>query len=147
MACLGINGGPIKGPPKPVHTILLWWSEGLLRVSEENEVPFIAVIYGLPHRHSNSSKTFKKIRKNWNTFLWRLISQKIKKLRTWNSDTSFITVFNLCYQNLGAISLIVLKLCTFRQRRNFGNFQQFVHHNLWSKLKFSILKNSSERSN
>ena len=30
----------------------------------------LAVIYGSPRRHLNSSKTFKKDRKNWNTFLW-----------------------------------------------------------------------------
>ena len=29
----------------------------------------LAAIYGSPRRHSNGSKTFKKIRKNWNTFM------------------------------------------------------------------------------
>ena len=39
-------------------------------------------------------------------------------------------VFNLCYQGLKSIYLIVWKLCAFRQRRYYGNFQQFFHHNV-----------------
>ena len=45
--------------------------------------------------------------------LWRLISQKIWEIGTWNFNTIFIQVFNLCYQNLESISFIVLKLSTF----------------------------------
>ena len=30
----------------------------------------LVVIYGSPCRHSNSSKTFKKISTNWNKFVW-----------------------------------------------------------------------------
>ena len=37
----------------------------------------------------------------------------------------------------GSISLITWKLCAFRQRSNFGNFQQFLHHNF--RLKKEIL--------
>ena len=45
------------------------------------------------------------------------------------------------------ISLIVWKLWAFPQRSNFGNFQQFFHHNFWLKWKFWILVVPSERSN
>ena len=51
-------------------------------------------------------------------------------------------VFDLSYQNLGSISLIILKLCAFQQRSNLGNF----HHNFRLKGKFSIQMVQSERS-
>ena len=49
--------------------------------------------------------------------------QTALKLGFWNFDTLFIQVK---YQNMGSISLIVWKLCPFRQRSNFGNFHQFI---------------------
>ena len=76
----------------------------------------------------------------------RLISEKVYKMGTWNFHTIFIQVFNLCYQNLGLISLMVWKLCAFRQCRKFGNLQQFFHHNFRLKWKFWILIDSSEIS-
>ena len=57
-----------------------------------------------------------------------------------------IQVFNLWYQNLGSISLLVWKLYAFRQSRNFGNFQKFFLHNFRQKWKFWILIASPERS-
>ena len=48
-----------------------------------------------------------------------------KKIGTWNFETIFVKVFNVCYQNMGSISTIVWKQCAFRQHSNFGNFQQF----------------------
>ena len=54
--------------------------------------------------------------------LWRLISQKQKKIGTWNFDKICNQVFNLCYKNLDSISSIVWKLCAFLQRSNVGNF-------------------------
>ena len=62
-----------------------------------------------------------------------------KKISTWNSYTIFIEVFNLCYKHLGAMSLTVLKLCAFRLRSNYGNFQQFFHRNFWLKWKIWTL--------
>jgi len=67
--------------------------------------------------------------------LYRLISQKVCKIGTWNFNTIFIQVFNLCYQNLESMSFIVLKLGAFLQRSNFGYFQQFFHHNFRLKNK------------
>ena len=40
--------------------------------------------------------------------------------------------------NFETISLIVWKLCAFRQRSNCGNFQSFCHHNFWLKWKFKF---------
>ena len=65
---------------------------------------------------------------------------------TSNFDTIFFQVFNLCYQNLGLISLTVCKLCTFWQRSISGKFQQFFHHNFRLKWKFWIMMISPERS-
>ena len=108
----------------------------------------LAVIYGSPRRHSNSSKIFKKIgkieinfydhfRTSWSlircakrvkrwtgpagpgstiTFFDGLFFGQYKKRRTWNFDTIVNQVFNLCYQNLRSISLIVWKLSIFRER-------------------------------
>ena len=45
------------------------------------------------------------------------------------------------FKPMESISLIVWKLCAFRQRRNFGNYQQFFHHNFRLKWKFWILGN------
>ena len=73
-------------------------------------------------------------------------SRKVQKLRTWNFDKIFIEVFNLCYQNWGSLSLMVWKLYAFRQRSNFGNCQQFFHHNFRLKGKFWTLMVSWERS-
>ena len=82
----------------------------------------LAVIYGSLQRHSNGSKTFLKNRKKlkwsfmtifepsesfklmnrpnlaWPDFnaLWRYISQKIYKIGTWNFNTIFFQVFDLC---------------------------------------------------
>ena len=63
----------------------------------------------------------------------------------WNFNKISIEVFNLCYQNLGSISLILFKPCAFRQRINFRNLQQFFHHNFQLKWKFWIFMVSSER--
>ena len=71
---------------------------------------------------------------------------KIQKIGTWNFDTIFIQVFNLWYTNLGSISLIVWKLYAFRERTNFGHFQQFSHHNFRLKWKFWIQMFSSVKS-
>ena len=38
-------------------------------------------------------------------------------------DTIFIQVFDLCYSNFESISLIVWKLCAFRQCIKIGNFE------------------------
>ena len=115
-------------------------------------------------------RPLKKVVKNWNKFvgpfwdslnrlkrwtgptqpdrdaLWRLIFWKVYMIETWKFYTTFIQVFNLCYTNLGSISLIVWKLCTFRQRSSLGNFQQFFHHNFRLKWKFWILMVSTERT-
>ena len=50
--------------------------------------------------------------------LWRLISLKVWKIRTWNCNTIFTQLSNLCYQILELISLIVWKLWAFPQRSN-----------------------------
>ena len=78
--------------------------------------------------------------------LWRFISQKIYEIGAFNFSTIFMNVFNLCYQNLKSISLTVSKLWAFWQRSNFGNFQQFFHHNCRLKWKFWILNVASESS-
>jgi len=78
--------------------------------------------------------------------LWRLITQKVWKIETWNFNTIFIQHFNLCYQNLELISLTVSKLWSFPQGSNFVNFQQFFHHNFRLKRNFWILMVPSERS-
>ena len=78
--------------------------------------------------------------------LWRLITQKFGKVKTWNVDTIFIQHSNLCYQNLILISLIVWKLWSFPQGSNFVNFQQFFHHNFRLRRNFWILMVPSERS-
>ena len=57
----------------------------------------------------------------------------------WSINTIFIKVFNLCYQNLESISLIVWKLWAFPQRINFRNCWQFFHHNFRLKKKLLIL--------
>ena len=54
--------------------------------------------------------------------------------------------FVLLKCNFGLISLIVWKLCAFRQRSNFGNLQHFFHHNFWLKRKFWIILVSLEIS-
>ena len=117
----------------------------------------LAVIYRSPRRNSKISKTFKKTKiikyilmivleltelfKTMNrpdptrpgtTRLWQsstLISRKLFKIRTWNFDRILLQVFNLGYQNFKSISPIVWKLCAFRQRNHFVNFQQFFYHN------------------
>ena len=78
--------------------------------------------------------------------LWRLITQKLWKIETWNFNTIFIQHSNLCYQNLILISLIVWKLWSFPQGSNFVNFQQFFHHNFRLKWNFRILMVPLERS-
>ena len=95
----------------------------------------LTVIYGATRRHSNSSKTFlKNIEKieiklydhfRTETFktmnrhdptrldrnaLWHIISQKVWKIGTWNFNTIFSQLFNLYYQILKLISLIVWTL-------------------------------------
>ena len=80
------------------------------------------------------------------TAIWRLIFQKVWKIETWNLNAIFIEVFNSCYLNLESISMIVWKLYVFHQRRNFGKFQQFFHHDFRLRWKFWILMVSSERS-
>ena len=71
--------------------------------------------------------------------LWRLITQKVWKIETWNFNTIFTQHSNLCYQNLELISLIVWKLWSFPQGSNFVNFQQFFHHNFRLEWKIWIL--------
>ena len=53
---------------------------------------------------------------------------------TFNWKGNFDTIFIQVYTNLGSISLTVWKLCAFRQRSNFRNFQQFFHHNFRLKI-------------
>ena len=48
--------------------------------------------------------------------------------------------------NVGLISLIVWKLCAFRQRRNFGNFQQFFRYKFRLQWKFKLLMVQSKRT-
>ena len=60
-----------------------------------------------------------------------------------HSNSSKTLFSNLCYKNVGLISLIVGKLCTFRQCSNIGNFQQFCHHNFRVKGILWILMVSS----
>ena len=124
----------------------------------------LAVIYGSPCRNSDSSKTFKKDRKKLKysfmtifgpaesfkimnrpgptrpdrNALWRLITQKVWKIETWNFNTIFIQHSNLCYQNLILISLIVWKQWSFPQGSHFVNFQQFFHHNFRLRRDFWI---------
>ena len=91
------------------------------------------------------AESFKTMNRPDHDALWRLISRKVWKIETWNFDTIFIPIFNLCYQNLKSISLIVQKLCAF------GNVAisvilSSVHHNFRLELKLGILKVSSERS-
>ena len=71
--------------------------------------------------------------------LWQLILTKI-------SNKIFIQVFNLCYNYLGSISSTAWKLCAFRQRSNFDNFQQFFHHNIQLEWKLFILMVLFEKS-
>ena len=68
--------------------------------------------------------------------LWRLISQKKWKIRTWNFDTIWNQVSNLCYQNLDSISSIVWKICAFPQRSNFISF--FIITFDWNHCIFFI---------
>ena len=70
--------------------------------------------------------------------LWWHIFQKLLNTGTWNFVITLLQVLKLCYQNLGSIYLIVSKLCAFRQRSNFGNFQQFFLHSFQLKWKFWI---------
>ena len=130
----------------------------------------LTVICGSPRRHSNSCKTFEKNRKKLKyifmtilglaesfkmmnrpgptvTLFDGLFIGKYKKIEMWNFDTIFIWVFNLYYYNLESIPLIVWKLCVFRKRSHFGNFQQFFHLNFRLKWKFWILMDSLESSN
>ena len=79
-------------------------------------------------------------------FIRSMQNATVLKIGRWNCDTILILVFNLCYQNLGPIFLIVWKLCAFWQRSNFDNSQQFLDHNCRLKWKLLILKVSSERS-
>ena len=65
-----------------------------------------------------------------------LYSRKVYKIGPWHFDTIFIQAFNL----------IVWKLCAFRHRSSFGNFQQCFHSNFRLKWKFWILMVSSEIS-
>ena len=78
--------------------------------------------------------------------LWWLISRKVYKIRTWNFNTIFIQVFNLCDQNLESVSLIVWKLYAFWQCSNFGNFQQFFYDNFRLRWKIWMMMVESERS-
>ena len=55
----------------------------------------LAVMYGSSRRHSNDEPVD---RNN--------LSRKVWKIGTWNFDTIFSQVFNLCYQNLWLMSLI-----------------------------------------
>ena len=83
----------------------------------------LAVMYGSPRRHLSISKAFKNNLKKLNRFLmtilglaesfrtinrpeptrpdrnalWWLISQKVWKIGTWNFNTIFIQLHNLCY--------------------------------------------------
>ena len=70
-------------------------------------------------------------------------------MKTSNFDITFIPVSNLCYHNLGSISLIVLKLCTFRQRSSFvitfdwnGNFEFWWFHlvQIYQNISYFRLK-------
>ena len=107
-------------------------------------------------------KPLRKIRKNWKHFFVHFRTFKINVLNnlkrwpgptrpgpivtTWNFDTILNQIFNLDYYNLRSIFLIYWKLYDFRQRSNFGIFQQFSHHNFQQKWIFLILMVSSERS-
>ena len=44
-----------------------------------------------------------------------------------------------CVDNFSSISLLVWKLCTFRQRRNFGKFKQFFHYYFRHRAKFRFM--------
>ena len=76
--------------------------------------------------------------------LWRLISWKVWKIETWNFNTTFIQVFNLCYKNSGSISLIILILYVFLQRRISVIFSYFFYHNFRFKWKFWNLRVPSD---
>ena len=85
-----------------------------------SEANIVIVILGL-------AKSFKTVNRPYPTWpdhgtIWRLISWKVQKIETWNLDTIFDYVFNLCFQNLELISLIVWKLYDFRQCSHFSNF-------------------------
>ena len=54
------------------------------------------------------------------------LGRKMFKMGTKKFDAILIQVLDLCYQNLGPISLIVWELCALRHHSNFSNFQQFV---------------------
>ena len=114
-----------------------------------------------PLRHSNSSKTFTKNRKKLK-HIFMNISELVESFKSMNPPDPTVTFFDglflekfgtifiqfskFCFQSLGSISMSVWKLCVIRQRSNFGNFQQFFHHNFRLKLKIWIRMVSSERS-
>ena len=71
-------------------------------------------------------------------FSWSIKNRDVK---LWHN--LLCQVFNLCYQNSKAISLIVWKLCAFRQRSISGNFQQSFYHNFYGfirKILFSCIR-------
>ena len=100
---------------------------------------FLAVIWRSPPRHTNSFKTFSNICKKckyiFMIVLWlaesfktmiRLDSTRpVRDALRWLISRKK-TIDEILTKNLGSISLIIWKLCLFRHRNNFGNFQQFI---------------------
>ena len=61
--------------------------------------------------------------------LWRFISQILYKIGTWNFNILFVL------SKFGISVFDSLKTMDFSARSNFGNFQQFFHHNFRLKWK------------
>ena len=105
---------------KIMNDALCWY---LLRVNKTNENPISTVTYGSPRRHSNSSKTFKKIGKNiinlYDHFRTSWIIQNDEQARPDLTVTLFDGFF-------------------FRNVYNIGTFWFWYY--LYSSLLFVLLK-------
>ena len=73
---------------------------------------------------SRLAGSFKSMNRPDRDVLWRPISGKLLKIRTYNFDTILIQVSNLFYQSLTSIYLMVWKLRAFRYRRIIGYFPE-----------------------
>ena len=93
-------------------------------------------------------------RKLWWQNCWKLpklhvtekpIVFKLSKISIPNFDSTNWRFKWRLRQNFTSLYFMVWKHCAFWQRSNFGNFQQFFHHNFRLKWKIWILMVSSER--
>ena len=75
---------------------------------------------------------------------WISFGVKSVDLLIWTQSTFHLMLikfktqdFNFCYQNLKLIYLMIWKLCGFRQRSHFGNFQKFFLSQISTEKKIS----------